>query len=189
MEARYIVHPGKLPRERANEVCAQCHSGAGIMLQPAFTYFPGEPLDQYIALDLGSESPHNNDPHAANQLARLMKSRCFTESKDLKCFTCHDPHRQERGDLALFSQRCARCHEAGDCGLSEELGRRLNDHCVRCHMPSHRDSEGVMETAEGDLLPLLRDHFIQARPEGGQQVIEEVRAELHRANQGSSPPG
>src|SRR5262245_8473003 len=41
--ARYIVQPGQLSRERANEVCAQCHSGVGDLLAPAFTYQPGEP--------------------------------------------------------------------------------------------------------------------------------------------------
>jgi hypothetical protein len=176
--ARYIVHPAALSVERANEICAQCHSGAGRLLQPAFTYQPGEPLDQYVHLDFSGENPNNDDPHAANQLARLMKSRCFTESKNLTCFKCHNPHVHERGDLALHSKRCGQCHETGDCGLSTELGNGLATRCVACHMASRRDAEGIMETTEGAVLPLLRDHFIQARPEATKSIVDELHTEL-----------
>jgi hypothetical protein len=168
--ARYIVHPGKLPRDRANEVCAQCHSGGGQLLGAAFSYQPGEPLDQYMRLDAGIEDPRNDDPHAANQLDRLKKSRCYEASDSLTCATCHDPHQAERGKLQVFAQRCGKCHQSGDCGLAAELGKRIDDHCIECHMPSRRDAEGVMQTTEGDLLPLLRDHFIKVWPETSQQV-------------------
>lgn len=177
-QARYIVHPAQLSLQRANEVCAQCHSGAGQLHQPAFTYHPGEPLEKYIRLDFSDADSENDDPHAANQLARLMKSRCFKESDNLTCFKCHDPHTNERGDMALFARRCAQCHETGDCRLSAELGSELDTRCIVCHMPSRRDAQGVMETPEGDLLPLLRDHYIEAKPAATQQIVEELRAEL-----------
>jgi hypothetical protein len=166
---RYIVQPGDLPRDRANEVCAQCHSGVGQLLAPAFTYQPGEPLDQYLHLEGGTDDPTNDDPHAANQLARLMKSRCFQESDNLTCAVCHDPHRQERGDLPLFSKRCGKCHEVDDCKVSRTVASEIADHCVECHMPSRRDVEGAMQTTEGQLLPLLRDHYIKVWPDLARQ--------------------
>lgn len=177
-EPHYIVNPSTLSVERANEVCAQCHSGAGRLLQSAFTYQPGEPLQEYVELDFSGENPNNDDPHAANQLARLMKSRCFQESGNLTCFKCHDPHSHERGDMALHAKRCAQCHETSDCGLSHELGSELTNHCVACHMASRRDVEGIIETPRGSVLPLLRDHFIQARPEAAKQTAEELREAL-----------
>jgi hypothetical protein len=186
-EARYIVNPGMLAVERANEVCAQCHSGEGQLHKPAFSYRPGEPLAEHISLDLSGESVQNDDPHAANQLARLMKSRCFTESPTLTCFTCHDPHQQERGNLALFANRCAKCHASDDCGLSAELGAGIKDRCVSCHMPSRREALGVMEMRDGIFLPLLRDHHIQARPPAMQEIVAEIRRELLKGRE--SPNG
>jgi Cytochrome c554 and c-prime len=173
---RYIVQPGDLPRNRANEVCAQCHSGVGDLLAPVFTYQPGEPLDEYCRLDAGSDDPKNDDPHAANQLARLMKSRCYQASDSLTCAQCHDPHRQERGNLKLFAERCAKCHASGDCKLTGKLGGQIKDHCVQCHMPSRRDMEGAMQTTEGNLLPLLRDHYIKVWPDVAQQVMKKLSA-------------
>ena len=171
---RYIVQPGDLPRDRANEVCAQCHSGAGQLLAPAFTYQPGEPLDEYLRLDASSDDPKNDDPHVANQLARLIRSRCFQESENLTCTGCHDPHRQKRGDLKSFVERCAKCHASGDCKLIGKSSGPIKDHCVECHMPSRRDVEGEMQMTEGTLLPLLRDHYIKVWPAVAQQVIKRI---------------
>ncbi len=176
-EARYIVHPGNLDQLRANEVCAQCHSGIGRPLQAPFSYRPGEPLDQFLALDMNTDSRSNDDPHAANQMLRLMKSRCFEESADMTCATCHDPHRNERADLKTFNQRCAKCHEQDTCHLADEYGTQIVDRCVECHMPSRRDSQGAMETTSGELLPLLRDHLIQGWPDVTERVIAEMQAD------------
>ena len=171
--SRYLVHPGELSRERANEVCAQCHSGVGEPLQPSFTYRPGEPLEEYIKLDMNQDDPANDDPHAANQLLRLMKSRCYSESTTLTCVTCHDPHQRERGKLAVFAERCKSCHALDDCGLSAQHGEFLTTRCVECHMPSRRDQEGAMQTSSGTVLPLLRDHLIQRSAEATAAVLSE----------------
>ena len=171
---RYLVHPGELSAVRANEICAQCHSGVGVPLQPPFTYRPGEPLDQFIELDMNQDDPQNDDPHAANQLLRLMKSKCFQESESLTCVTCHDPHRDERGQMEVFAKRCGKCHEKDACRLSAAHGDRLATRCVECHMPSRRDQEGAMQTPAGALLPLLRDHLIQRSSEATAQVLNEL---------------
>jgi hypothetical protein len=174
---RYIVHPGELPRDRANEVCAQCHSGAGRLLAPAFTYQPGDPLESYLHLVFDVDAPQNDDPHAANQLARLMKSRCYQESESLTCAVCHDPHKHERNDLQLYAQRCAKCHAADDCKLTATADSLVRNRCVECHMPSRRDVQGAMQTAEGELLPLLRDHYINVWPEVSLQYLKASTSE------------
>ena len=178
-EAHYIVNPNKLPRESANQLFAQCHSGVGRPLQPAFSYRPGEPLDQFLALDMSAANPKNDDPHAANQLLRLMKSRCFKESQEMTCATCHDPHQNERGNLKLFAERCAACHEEEACHLASEYGSRIRHRCVECHMPSRRDAQGAMETTSGVLTPLLRDHFIRGWPDATERVIGEMQDDPH----------
>jgi hypothetical protein len=173
-EGHYISNPSKLSQARSNEVCAQCHSGVGRQLQPAFSYRPGEPLDEYLQLDMDSENSNHDDPHAANQLLRLMKSRCFVEGEAMTCATCHDPHRVERGNMALFSSRCAKCHEHDACKLHDEHGSKLETRCIQCHMPSKRDAMGGMETTDGILLPLLRDHYIKGWPDATQAVLKEM---------------
>jgi len=171
---RYIVHPGELPRDRANEVCAQCHSGVGELLAPAFTYQPGERLDAYLRLDTVPDEMTNDDPHAANQLARLVKSRCYQASGSLTCAMCHNPHRQERGDLKLFAERCAKCHAVGDCRFTGATASQIKDHCVECHMPSRLHVQEAMQTSEGELLPRLRDHYIKVWPDVSQTVIKKI---------------
>jgi len=164
-EPQFIANPSRLEREAANEVCAQCHSGPGDLLRTAFTYRPGERLKDYLDIDLTGEGQQNEDPHSANQLGRLMRSRCYQESPTLTCITCHDPHRHERGQTSVFSQRCQKCHAVEDCPTRKRHGSAIDQRCVECHMPSRRDVE-VAARGPGDLLlPLLRDHLIAVRPE------------------------
>ncbi|MCA8998416.1 MAG: hypothetical protein KDA80_15570 [Planctomycetaceae bacterium] len=158
--AQAIVNPGRLDRQRSLEVCAQCHSGGGELLRPAFTFRPGERLDEWIQLDLNAQSPDNDDPHSANQLGRLMRSRCFQESESLTCASCHDPHRPERGDSARFSKRCLSCHQVESCGLAEKSASAIQKNCVDCHMPTRRDAQVAAQGVGDPLLPLLRDHQI-----------------------------
>jgi hypothetical protein len=160
-----IVNPRNLSRERANEVCAQCHSGGGELKRPAFTYKPGEPLEKWLALNLEADDPGNDDPHAANQLGRLMRSRCYQQSGTLTCMDCHDLHEQERGRTELFSNRCQNCHQVADCGLSGKYTTELTNRCVECHMPSRRDVQVTSQGAGGAVMPLLRDHQIGIWPD------------------------
>lgn len=173
-ESKYITNPASLSQQRANEVCAQCHSGVGVLRQPAFSYPVGEPLADYLELDMDTDNTQNDDPHAANQLLRLMKSKCFQQSENMTCATCHDPHRVERGDMKLFADRCAKCHDVPDCGLHAKLGGKIESRCVQCHMPSRRDSMGGMATKGGVIAPLLRDHYIKPWDDVTQRVLEEL---------------
>ena len=161
-DARHIVHPGLLPRERLLNVCAQCHAGGGRPLQPAFSFRPGVPLADYLALE-GSEASARRGVHSNNQLPRLAESRCFSESPSMSCVTCHNPHRHEHGDVALFSQRCQKCHEVQDCAVEPRLGDRIGSQCVECHMARVDDHPTRIQSSSGSAAPLIRDHFIRAR--------------------------
>jgi hypothetical protein len=164
-EPRLITNPGRLDREQLNEVWAQCHSGPGELHGRPFTYRPGDPLLHHLDIDLSGAGEENEDPHSANQLGRLMRSRCYQESSTLTCITCHDPHRHERGQTAVFSQRCQQCHAPEDCPTRQRLGTVADQRCVECHMPSRRDAEVTAQGPGEAVLPLLRDHLIAVWPE------------------------
>lgn len=171
---RYIVHPGKLARQRSIEICAQCHSGIGRSLKPPFSYRPSEPLDEYLKLDFRGEHVLGG-VHTDNQLARLKMSQCFRASNSMTCVTCHDPHRPERGKLSQFSERCLQCHSPDECRVHSEAGHAIQRRCIDCHMPKRRDRETRFHTAGGmvDLL-LLRDHDIRVWPAVSEEVLREL---------------
>ena len=163
-EPHHITQPGALEPRRQIELCSLCHSGAGVPLQPTFQYRPGDRLDEF--LELPSYADQNKiGVHSNNQVARLSKSRCFQAAGDMTCTTCHDPHRFERGNLAVFSQRCLGCHrEVGSTPFHQSLGPRIQANCIDCHLPKHEDKETPLETPEGTAYVEMRDHLIGIYP-------------------------
>ena len=165
-----ITNPATLPQDRLNELCAQCHS-AGEPIAPAFTYRPGQPLSHYLQLDLSADDSDNEDPHSANQLARLMKSQCYIKGENLTCITCHDPHVDQRGQLAEFSRKCLKCHTREACGESKVTGATIEARCIDCHMPARRDQQVRVETKLGAITALIRDHKIGVWPGVSEQIL------------------
>jgi mono/diheme cytochrome c family protein len=164
-EAQHIVHPALLPRSRLIEVCAQCHSGAGkARLKPPFTYQPGERLDEFMILDQPDRKQKGN-VHTANQLVRLSLSRCYRESTDLTCTSCHDPHKDEHAQHDIFAERCLKCHEIAQCGGVDAMGSLADANCISCHMPLRHDEKIRLQGPQADQLPLIRDHFIRVFPQ------------------------
>lgn len=174
---RDITNPAALSRERKNDLCAQCHSAGEPLGQP-FTYTPGEDLKNYLALELSGDDPANEDPHSANQLARLMKSPCYQQDQSMTCVSCHDPHRHERGQTAEFSRRCLTCHQPDHCGEHIRLGTALETRCVDCHMPSRRDSQVAVEIKSQTVTALVRDHYISVWPSISERIRNEILASL-----------
>ncbi len=155
---QFVVVPSKLSRERELDVCGQCHSGASFPKGLPYSFRPGDRLeDHYQPL---SPEKIRNSVHASNQASRLAMSKCFLQS-DMACSDCHDPHRMERGQLAMFSERCLKCHSPQDCGQTIRLGDRIRENCIDCHMPSGASENLRLETIEGDVFPPLRDHLIR----------------------------
>lgn len=173
-QAQDIVHPGRLPRDRLIDVCRQCHGGRAVPTQPAFSFRPGEALTDYfqpVEGPAGVPGVHTND-----QFQRLGLSRCFQQSPQMSCITCHNPHQYERGNNALFAARCQQCHKVADCALEPQMGSALADQCTQCHMSKEPLLQTPLRSASGVVLPEMFDHFIRTGL-SDPQLEEKLRAE------------
>jgi Cytochrome c554 and c-prime len=157
-----IVNPAKLSRDRNVEVCAQCHAGKRFPIAPAFSYLPGQPLDDYLDRDV-SDPNSTIDVHGG-QVALLQKSRCYQSSESMTCSTCHNVHQSQR-DVAAFSSRCLTCHNAGDCRIFDKIGSKIADRCVECHMPV-QESKAIVTASNGkQTRARIRTHWIKVYPD------------------------
>lgn len=176
-EPREIVNPANLTVERSMEVCQMCHGGtASERKQPPFTFRPGEDLSEYYAFPPEDGSEINSGVHTNTQLPRLKRSKCFTESGTMTCVDCHNPHRHERGDMRLFSERCLQCHEMPDCGKFETLGERLSDNCIDCHMLNVEMSDIRLISEGSEFVPRMRDHYIKPWEEATEAYLERLQS-------------
>jgi hypothetical protein len=159
--ASSLVNPAKLPRERQMEVCAQCHGGIGRQIANAFSYVPGQRLEDYIILQR-PDPDARVDVHG-NQVALTQRSRCYQNSQ-MTCTTCHAVHAPER-EAAAYSEKCLRCHQEKDCGEFARLGAKLRENCVDCHMPV-QDSDLIVANLRGkQIRARMRNHWIRVYPE------------------------
>lgn len=165
-EGQHILNPRRFDRLRRSELCAQCHGGTGVPKKPSFTFRPGEAIQDYVDLEDDPKATRFQ-VHSNNQLPRLMQSRCYQGNDTLTCASCHNPHMLERGNLALFSQRCQNCHAPKDCGQFTSLGAAINNNCIDCHMPRRVDVSTSFDTSsERRTTPVeMREHFISIYPE------------------------
>lgn len=154
-----IVNPARLSAARQSDVCAQCHGGQGErFLAPAFSYIPGQPLQNYI--DLGPlDSTKDVDVHG-KQGKLLMKSKCYQMSPNLNCSTCHDVHQQQR-DLAAMSQHCLACHKVESSPTHAKIGEQINQNCIDCHMPKLGSKVVYLDIDGQRIRPKFRSHWIK----------------------------
>lgn len=124
-----------LSREQRVEACGYCHSGIkpDTHKRPAFSFRPGDRLDDYFERKR-DDFQATPEVHG-NQMGLLQQSRCYQESQELVCTSCHDPHARQRGRLADFAARCIACHTDLDKHAEVRPGADLVADCVDCHMP------------------------------------------------------
>ncbi len=160
-----ITNPNGLSAERSTDMCQVCHGGLpSSMKQPAFTYRVGAPLSDHYEF-AKTEGTGPVPIHSNSQLPRLKKSKCFQQSEHLGCTDCHNPHKLERGNLSLFSERCIRCHEPDRCGKFSQLGESLRGNCIDCHMPPNQADDIGFNMEGGVIRPMMRDHHIRISQE------------------------
>jgi tetratricopeptide (TPR) repeat protein len=170
--AEKIVRPARLSRERKIELCTQCHSNAMLHRGPAFSHRPGQPLEADYKTLLAPR--YTEDDHVANQIKYLRQSKCFQQSEEMTCTTCHNPHRPEPATVS-GRDACFRCHQPADCGAQEQLPAAVRDNCAGCHMPPYIKINVNFETADDDYVPPIRrcDHRIAVHPRARQEVLRE----------------
>jgi hypothetical protein len=185
-QAKYIINPGMLPRQRRLDACALCHSGLGVALRPAFSFRAGDPLRNYYQPGLG-KGTLVPEVHG-NQYGLLIASKCFIHSQ-MDCSSCHQVHASEVNSPKLFSQRCMACHnEAGHntCRIRPTAGLVLSDNCIDCHMPAQASrkitiqgsgmSKELLSGASKATPALVRTHRIAIYPETTLQVLAKIKA-------------
>ena len=153
-----LTNLSKLVRDRQMDVCAQCHGGRRIPRTAAFSYLPGEPLDDYYRRDQANPAT-TADVHG-NQVALLQMSRCYQSSSDMVCSTCHDVHQVQR-DAAALSDHCLRCHRPETCGEFHKLKEKITTGCVDCHMPVQASSLIISNSNGKRTRAMARSHWIK----------------------------
>jgi len=138
-----IVNPRRLPRERAESICHQCHLSGETQIavrgRSTADFRPGLRWQDF-AIDYGFETA-GTEMTVVGHVAQLRQSRCYQGSETLTCITCHAGHeppapaeRQEH-----YRAACQRCHAEPSCRipLAKRTAERGND-CTACHMPQSR---------------------------------------------------
>lgn len=187
-KAMYILNPGKLSRQRQLDLCGVCHSGLQTNLQPSYSYIPGDTLSKYFTLDNNASNPKNLDVHG-NKFALLYSSKCFMQSAEMTCSTCHNTHANERNNLQLFSQKCMGCHndvKVKFCSTTSASKKELMTNCIDCHMPEKASlSLTVRLQDDTKVTPAtLRTHKIGIYPDDSKKILSFIKqhAYSHAAN-------
>ncbi|MGE0442575.1 MAG: cytochrome c3 family protein [Gemmatimonadales bacterium] len=158
-EPTNILNPRRLDRARQLDNCGLCHSGPRRLRKPPFSFQPGLPLDEFLE-PVTTDSTAVPDVHG-DQVGLLALSRCFRQSPDLTCSTCHDVHRTQR-DPAVFARVCVGCHEKAR--HRRPLTEAQAGGCVDCHMPKRAsgglDFNGAAATSRME----FRSHRIAVYP-------------------------
>jgi hypothetical protein len=139
---RHMMNPADFSRQGQLDACALCHGGDRRPKQPPFSFEPGDVLDDFFYEPSRRDNPLP-DVHG-NQVGLLEGSACFLGSPDLTCSTCHDVHREER-DPSVLATKCLGCHQVNDHPRAEEIGTRMQEFCVDCHMP--RKKSDILQLA------------------------------------------
>jgi hypothetical protein len=170
-EGREIISTRHLGRQQRLDACALCHSGFRKEVQPAFSFRVGDDLEKFSTSDYIVDSAGTLDVHG-NQYGLLTTSKCFRGAAEMDCSSCHNVHRDEFGQEALFSQRCMSCHapagSAGQgalrhgCSFAALKELKLENNCIDCHMPA-LPSQKILLQLTGSSRPvhdLVRTHHI-----------------------------
>lgn len=102
-----IFDAAHLPAQASIEVCGGCHRTRADLTNPETVRF---------------------------QPVGLAASRCFRESRNFSCITCHDPHTDAtRDNAAYYTAKCLNCHTQPASAVSE-CRRNERADCLPCHM-------------------------------------------------------
>jgi tetratricopeptide (TPR) repeat protein len=134
-----IVNPAKLPPERRDSVCMECHFEGTVAIEQRgkhlYEFRPGDDISDYIHYFLLSGT-QSDTPKAVSQFEAFAQSMCKRKSGDkMSCLSCHDPHVEPSGEekAAYYRGKCLACH--GARGFAAKHHPEEKD-CTKCHMPA-----------------------------------------------------
>jgi predicted CXXCH cytochrome family protein len=160
---KYVLSYAKFTQSQRISMCALCHSGIGGKNETKpFSFQPGDSLKNLINKknSFNSSKAIDIDVHA-NQVGLLIASKCFQETENMDCMTCHNPHKQERGVGIKFNAICISCHQ--NVKHSEQTSNNTISlsKCITCHMPLKNSKAMKLELDVNVLTPVkVRSHFI-----------------------------
>ncbi|MBQ4820885.1 multiheme c-type cytochrome [Aquimarina sp. MMG016] len=163
--AKHILKYSSLTRQQRLDACALCHSGLRTKAtERAFTFMIGDTLANFSSSDYNETNLEDLDVHG-NQYDLLKASQCFKKSATLDCTTCHNPHKKERGNIAVFNQKCIDCHTTQkkpiNCSGNKNEIKKMGNNCVQCHMPLVNSKIMKIQVSEKDEVSVqVRTHFI-----------------------------
>lgn len=181
-QGKYIVNQASLSRQQQLDMCRLCHDGSIKKITPSFSFQAGDNLSDHFTTDSIATTAVNNDnvDVHGNQFGLLKASKCFLQSNTMTCNTCHNSHENERGNLAVFSQRCMTCHTTEHkniAGLNTAQQKTINTNCIDCHLPAKpsRTLTLFLSEMETPAVAVVRSHFISVYPEEVKKYIEGLK--------------
>jgi hypothetical protein len=111
-----IFNPGRLGSdEQTQQFCASCHRGD----------------DEFSILQSAGMNNVRFQPY------RIFQSKCYSDDRNIRCTSCHNPHEPLREDAGFYDSRCLACHALK--GQSVAQGNQpacpvASKDCVSCHM-------------------------------------------------------
>jgi len=136
-----IVNPRHLSVELQNQLCMRCHlQGVNVLNEGAsfFDFKPGDKINEHWNIFLPKFDGKNDKFLMASQADRMVQSKCYIETQQLSCITCHNPHISvKETPAAQFNAACINCHQPNKNDCTETIAVRLtnNDNCSACHIP------------------------------------------------------
>ena len=164
-EAKYMLRLQDLPRQQRLDACAQCHSGlrSELLKGSPFSYLTGEVLSDYSRNNDTTISNEKLDVHG-NQYGLLTSSECFKQSATIDCSTCHDPHKNQRGNSNYFNSKCIGCHSKNKsiCTAETTVKNNMENNCIACHMPKIASKAMQVQLTQDSLETsfYVRSHLI-----------------------------
>lgn len=141
-----------LSRQQRLDACAQCHSGLRqeLLKGTPFSFVVGEDLKEYSRNYNAAPVDNSKLDVHGNQYGLLTSSECFKHTATMDCTTCHDPHKNQRGNTNYFNQKCMECHTTDSvvCAAETLQINEMGNNCIACHMPKMPSKSMTVELDE-----------------------------------------
>lgn len=136
-----IVNPGKLDSQLQFEICQRCHLQGNMVLKDDKSFFdfkPGMKLNSVMDVYLPKFEGEGDQFIMASHVDRFKSSKCFQQSDDYTCTSCHNPHVSvKETKIQIFNNKCISCHNAEPVCTEDPIKiKEAENNCVSCHMPA-----------------------------------------------------